>query len=123
MAIEIICKGCSRKLRVADENAGKVARCPSCGETFTVPSGPGATSTPTAPFGSSAFAPTTPLASAPISAPSDRWFLKTEDGTTYGPTSKSELDSWVAEGRVTAASRLLREGETAWQPASNLYPA
>lgn len=32
MPIEIICKGCSRKLRVRDEHAGKHARCPECGE-------------------------------------------------------------------------------------------
>jgi len=30
--IELICKGCSRKLRVGDEHAGKHARCPECGE-------------------------------------------------------------------------------------------
>lgn len=32
MPIELICKGCSRKLRVGDEHAGKHARCPECGE-------------------------------------------------------------------------------------------
>lgn len=32
MPIELLCKGCSRKLRVGDEHAGKHARCPQCGE-------------------------------------------------------------------------------------------
>lgn len=113
MAIELICKGCSRKLRIADENAGKLARCPSCGETFTVPAAAGPA------FGGM----TTTMAPAPLpSAASDRWYLKTEDGNTYGPVPKAELDSWAAEGRMTAESQLLREGETTWQPARQLYP-
>jgi hypothetical protein len=37
MSIETICTGCSRKLRVADEHAGKKARCPSCGTIYSVP--------------------------------------------------------------------------------------
>lgn len=113
MAIELICKGCSRKLRIADENAGKLARCPSCGETFTVP----ATAIP------SVGGMTTTISPAPLpSASSDRWYLKTQDGSTYGPVPKAELDTWAAEGRMTAESQLVREGETAWQPARQYYP-
>jgi hypothetical protein len=37
MAIETICTGCARKLRVGDEHAGKKARCPSCGTIYNVP--------------------------------------------------------------------------------------
>jgi hypothetical protein len=48
--------------------------------------------------------------------------VKIEDGDTYGPVSKSELDQWVDEGRVTADSQVLREGSDQWQWASDLYP-
>lgn len=113
MAIELICKGCSRKLRIADENAGKLARCPSCGETFTVPAATGPS------FGGLA----TTAAPAPLpSAGSDRWYLKTADGNTYGPVPRAELDAWAAEGRMTAESQVLREGETAWRGAGQFYP-
>ncbi len=37
MAIETICSGCGKKLAVADEHAGKRARCPACGQIYTVP--------------------------------------------------------------------------------------
>ena len=37
MAIETPCSGCGQKLAVAEEHAGKQARCPSCGEIYTVP--------------------------------------------------------------------------------------
>lgn len=36
MAIELICQGCSRKLRVGEEHAGKQARCPECGTVMPV---------------------------------------------------------------------------------------
>lgn len=37
MAIEIGCTGCGQTLRVADEHAGKKARCPACGTIVQVP--------------------------------------------------------------------------------------
>jgi hypothetical protein len=40
MPIETICAGCARKLRVADEHAGKKARCPNCGTIYSVPASP-----------------------------------------------------------------------------------
>jgi len=52
----------------------------------------------------------------------DKWYLKTEDQTQYGPVPKAELDSWVAEGRLTARCQVLREGDPQWQWASDVYP-
>jgi hypothetical protein len=40
----------------------------------------------------------------------------------YGPASKSELDQWVAEQRITADCQIRRQGTEAWQPAVELYP-
>jgi uncharacterized RDD family membrane protein YckC len=37
MSIEFRCGGCSNLLRVADENVGKQARCPKCGQISVVP--------------------------------------------------------------------------------------
>ena len=37
MPIELPCPGCGQTLRVADEHAGKKARCPSCGTISEVP--------------------------------------------------------------------------------------
>lgn len=37
MSIEFPCAGCGRQLRTPDEAAGKMARCPDCGETTEVP--------------------------------------------------------------------------------------
>lgn len=50
MPIEIICKGCSRKLRVSDQHAGKHARCPQCGEINPIPSGAAEALVPREPF-------------------------------------------------------------------------
>lgn len=36
MAIESVCSGCGQKLSVADEHAGKKARCPACGQVYVV---------------------------------------------------------------------------------------
>jgi hypothetical protein len=38
MSIELNCTGCGQMLRVADEHAGKKARCPACGTIVEVPS-------------------------------------------------------------------------------------
>jgi hypothetical protein len=48
--------------------------------------------------------------------------MKTPAGQTYGPVPKKELDSWVAEGRVTVDSQLLREPGQQWQWAGDVYP-
>ncbi len=52
----------------------------------------------------------------------DRWYLKTEDGEDYGPVSKTELDEWMQEGRITADCHVLRDGDEQWQWASDVYP-
>jgi hypothetical protein len=104
MAIESNCPSCGRRLRVADEHAGKRARCPHCGAIYEVPTATEPAQHPTAP------------------AAEDRWRLKTSEGKVFGPVAKPELDSWFAQGRVTGEDRFQREGEQRWRPASELYP-
>ncbi len=40
MPIEIVCSNCQSLLRVADEHAGKNARCPKCGNIVPIPGTP-----------------------------------------------------------------------------------
>lgn len=101
---DILCNVCGKKLRVPDDRVGLKARCPNCNTVFVVPHAGGTASTPGA------------------SQPQGRWTLKTEQGQTYGPISKAELDSWVAQGRVTSNCQLLQEGSGQWQWARDVYP-
>ena len=50
------------------------------------------------------------------------WHVLGEDSEEYGPVSKDELDSWVADGSVTAGCQVFREGDDDWQWASDVYP-
>ena len=52
----------------------------------------------------------------------DQWFLQTNDGETYGPVEKSELDEWFAENRVGVDYQILHVGDTQWQWAGDVYP-
>lgn len=56
MSIEMGCTGCGQTLRVADEHAGKKARCPACGTIVQVPA-------------SGEPAPPEPAAGSPFSGP------------------------------------------------------
>lgn len=105
MAIETICQGCARKLRVGDEYAGRKARCPDCKTIYTVPGIDSGKS------------------GEPTFASSDNWLLRTNDGAVYGPVGKSELDGWAQEGRLDAASQVRKETEQTWHAASELYPS
>jgi hypothetical protein len=102
MQIESKCPGCGRTLRVAAEHAGKSARCPVCSTIYQVAAKDGD--------------------GAADLSPSDRWFLKTPEGQTYGPVTRSTLDGWVSEGRVADDCRLMRESEGIWQEATVTYP-
>lgn len=109
MPVETICTGCGKRLRVSDEHAGKLARCPQCQTTYTVPAAAAATGMPSQPL-------------VNMSATVDRWQLRTSDGLTYGPIAKAELDRWLAEGRVTPQSQILQEGAGQWRGAAEIYP-
>lgn len=140
MPIETDCPGCERRLRVGDEYAGRQARCPVCAHVYTVPqptpeavgaslsssagrspessSYYGPPSSPSAPAAPS-YTPT--ASSYTPAADNSNWWLRTPDGRSYGPIGKTEMDRWVAEGRVTSEC-LLRYGERAWEPADRQYP-
>ncbi len=109
MSIETTCTGCGKTLRVADEFAGRQARCPVCNNIYTVPG-----VATTSPASSSA---------ADDEIGGGRWYMKTPEGQTYGPVDKSELDRWVAEGRVTADCEVRENESLQWQAADQAFPA
>lgn len=124
MPIETICQTCARKLRVADEYAGKKARCPQCHTIYVVPG----LSQAAAPVQPTMPQPTTPQPTvgspspfAPDRGP-ERWRVRTPDGRVYGPVPKKELDQWVAEGRIPPQAALQIESTDAWRSASEVYP-
>ena len=132
MPIETICQGCSKKLRVGDEHAGKQARCPSCGAIYTVPNITPSSFAPApakeaadllsgfskseSPAAASAFA-------NPPAKETDRWFLRIDDGREFGPIDRPTLDQWFRERRIGPNSQLRRENESAWRSASTLFPS
>jgi TM2 domain-containing membrane protein YozV len=98
MPIEVKCPSCERGLRVPDKVAGKRIKCPKCSGVVEVPA-----ETPAAP------------------AADTTWQVKTEEGDTYGPISRSELNEWHKEGRITSETQLLEEGSDQWQWATDVY--
>jgi hypothetical protein len=128
MAIETICQGCSKKLRVADEHAGKQARCPECGMIYTVPNATISSyslmdepyEAASAPLPSQA---TQTFANPPAKEAAEMWLMKIDDGREFGPVDRTTLDQWYAERRIGSTTRLKRQNDYQWQPASNVYPS
>lgn len=124
MAIETICQGCSKKLRVADEHAGKQARCPECGVIYTVPQPTissytlldEAQATIAAPLPSQAFA------NPPAKETAEQWWMKIDDGREFGPVDRATLDRWYAERRIGPTTQLKRQHDGQWHPASRVFP-
>lgn len=146
MAIETRCHGCGKRLRVADEYAGRQARCPECGYVYTVsaatmPAGGATAAAPEQPLAgpaagqgaatgsahstsasaTSGHSPTTgPL---PQAASGDNaWYMKTPEGQIYGPVTRNELDQWVRDGRVSDDCQLRRGDHGSWFGSPQAYP-
>jgi hypothetical protein len=110
MPIESRCHGCGKLLRVADEHAGKQARCPGCGYVYHVPT---PASTPAI--------NTAALSVAAVPQP-QLWFMKTPEGQVYGPVAREQLGHWASEGRISGDC-FVRAGERgAWQSAGDIFP-
>ncbi len=119
MALEVSCPGCSRRLSVPESAAGKQIKCPTCAHVFSM--------NDAKPAGTSSAGAQT-SAGAPAPRPSsaggtDMWHIHTPDNQKYSPVSKTELDTWAAEGRLRADFQLFRVGGDQWVPAAQIYPA
>jgi len=129
MPIETTCSGCGQRLRVADEHAGKKARCPSCQTVNLVPGPATAERDPYAPAplpDAYSTAPASPVSASLFPATSraasqELWTLKLEDGRTFGPVARAELDKWHAEGRITPACQLMSDRDNRWRAAGEVY--
>lgn len=130
MTIETICSGCGQKLAVADENAGKQARCPACGQIYTVPQ-PGSSSPAEA--ADPGLAETTPGVSSEVgpgpghdagaeSSQVDQFWMQTADGQQYGPVDRASLQRWFSEGRVGPGYQVRLGEDGAWQSAEAFRP-
>jgi hypothetical protein len=74
MSISFSCTGCDRTLKVADELAGRKAKCPQCQAILYIPEGPGSAVTPVPVSARRPAAPAPALArrrAAPIAPPED----------------------------------------------------
>src|SRR5262245_48638634 len=127
MPIEATCQSCSGQFRLPDSAAGKKIRCPKCKRPLEVP----AVKKPAFALPTEETLPPTPLpqiqspavsAPPPPKLPADEWHLKTADGEEYGPVSRSELDEWFGEGRITSDCRFLGGAGDEWQPAAEICP-
>jgi hypothetical protein len=99
MAIDVVCTGCNRHLEVDEEFAGQSASCPICQTRFDVPS----------------------LASTRELSEPANWSMKTPEGRTYGPVTKSIVDRWVSEGRVSHDCELRDASDHPWESAAHKY--
>ncbi len=114
MTIAVQCNQCGGSCHVDSEMANKPIRCQRCGSIFYAPQEATASFHNGGGYGA--------VQQAGAVAVVDRWYLRGEDNKVYGPIDRGRLDTWMAEGRITSNSQVLREGEAQWQWASDLYP-
>lgn len=122
MSIEFLCH-CGQKLRVPDEHAGKIARCPQCQAELPVPRAAGPAANPFAPSSPRSEERVQPLPS--LGTPFGRepsWYIKTPDGERHGPLTKAELEGWRGAGRLNHNCELLQDGWEQWKWADEVFP-
>lgn len=107
MAITTNCSGCGKTLAVADEFAGRQARCPACGQIYTVP----ASTTPIAP---------TPAAPSSFDAPLDLQ-LPSQSSAFGGSTPSAPLSTPVSTPLSTPASASAAPSGSEFKPSSVQY--
>lgn len=59
---------------------------------------------------------------AAATAAQPQWRVCAADGQQYGPVSKAELDSWVAQGRLDERCQVYCDGWPQWKWAHEVYP-
>lgn len=60
----------------------------------------------------------------PPARPPERrfWYLKTPEGSIYGPAAWGKLQTWVEQGRVTEDCQLAAGEAGDWEPAVTIFP-
>ena len=118
--MESQCPQCNSRLRIPDNAAAKKIRCPSCQAIITLSQSGPEVAIP-GPRSAVAIAPR-PGPTAKPPTVETKWTVKLEDGQTYGPISKADLDRWVAEGRLGPECQLLKSGSGQWEWAGDVFP-
>lgn len=119
MPIEITCTKCLKQLRVPESAAGKMAKCPECGELMSVPAGQ-APLPPVSPYGP---APTpltplgTPSAPIPLSDPSPSSFGSIPLSSGGNPFSESRGPQSFGGGSVPSENPYAPSGHVPNYPA------
>ncbi|MCE9552030.1 MAG: tetratricopeptide repeat protein [Planctomycetes bacterium] len=54
--------------------------------------------------------------------PKKKWYMQAEDGQTFGPVDRQQLDTWFAERRITAGCYLWQDGDKQMRYAADVYP-
>ena len=114
MSIALDCESCQHSFHVNDQWAGKRIKCPKCQAKVEVPGGHEAE--PQSDFLQWAHGPQAGVGDHA------KWYLQTFSGKQYGPVERPLLDYWLRLGAISARSQVLREGDTQWRWASELYP-
>ncbi|MFK7737334.1 MAG: hypothetical protein AB8B50_14970 [Pirellulaceae bacterium] len=133
MTIETRCSGCGKRLAVADEHAGRKARCPACGQIYTVPFVSPTSDAEAASVGSTvaqevenlhpALAETTAgtfSSAGPTDSGLEMFWMQTTSGAEYGPVDRAHLNRWFSEGRVGQGYQIRQGDNGPWQ-AADLY--
>lgn len=124
LAIETICSGCSKRLSVPEEHAGKQARCPVCSQLYTVPYPREVSGSAVGRADENAMREAAQNAQGfgpPTRA--EVFWMQANDGTVYGPAERSTLSRWFDEGRVGPGYKI-REGEYgAWRDCEAYRPS
>lgn len=56
-----------------------------------------------------------------LSDPSVLWYVRTEQGQTYGPAAGPVIQSWIQERRIGPGMLVWREGWSTWLEAKNVF--
>ncbi len=134
MSIESTCSGCGKNLSVADEHAGKQARCPACGQIYTVPNpfseaAEQASSADASPYAGPTSAEDGPFPNAAVQYPpnpsraNDQYWMQASDGNIYGPVDQPSLQRWFYEGRVGPGYKIRQGADAPWQVAELFQPS
>lgn len=127
MSISLVCEHCEHVFHIRDEWTGKRIQCPACRGRIDVPTA-GGKSSDSSGLGSRSDQALSDFmqwagSNAAVSVQGEAsWYLQTASGRQYGPVDRRLLDYWHRLGAVTVRCQVLREGDSQWRWASEVYP-
>ena len=135
MSIDISCQNCDTRLTVSGDLHGQEVRCPQCDHVFRCvaiqpvsqrpekrPAAEDTASEDLADESQNHRTEALPTEAANSPDTSTGWFLRTPEGSQFGPVDQGTLDHWVSEGRVADDCEMRENSSEVWEPAGNYYP-